>query len=442
MQRNLTTFVCLSAVVMSLGWGLRGTIGGGPFGAMIPGAMIGLCLCLLLDLKNHVHLIAAMGAIGIGIGGQMTYGQTIGFIREPATFWWGLTGLTLKGAAWGLVGGVILGMGFVIQKYSRKEVLLCLLLMVLGTLLGWAAIDYPRLIYFSNRLDKPREELLIGMFLGAVGFMAIPWLRHRERFTLEMGLWGLLFGGLGFGGGGLFMAISGRVPQAYRGLPYWKGMEFTFGALLGVGYAIACYRNRAVLQAENQSIQEQTDFVERLPRPARFSLIVVMILCSLSFNFVLSEFRWVPTQGMYTILGCALLALTLKSEFLAGHLAMSLTVVAFFRDFVADALKMKSDNAIQVSPLAIWGIVFLLTLPVVAYASLQFENKEQRTARELLLLTWVGTVDCFAKYFFLFKLRGGYDHMLVPAVFLVELVITTYLVLSLSHSRKTAESVS
>lgn len=436
MQRNLGVFLVLSAATMSLGWGLRGTIGGGPFGAMIPGAMIGLCLCLLLDLKKHVHLIAAMGAIGIGIGGQMTYGQTIGFARVPATMWWGLIGLTLKGAAWGLVGGAILGLGFMIQKYSKKEVLLCLLYLAVGTLLGWAIFDHTRLIYFSDRINKPREELLVGMFLGAIGFLAIPWMKKRENFTLEMGLWGLLFGGLGFGGGGLFMAISQRVPLAYQKLPYWKGMEFTFGALLGIGYAIACYRNREMLQRENRALSEKDDVWEKLPRAATFPVLLLLVMVSLWFNFGLSMLSWAPSQGLYTILGCLLLAVAICSEFLAAHIALSVTALAFFRDFIGDALKMKSDEALRIPPRTLWGITFILALPLVAYVSTQLEGKTKRTARELLLLTWAGTIDCFAKFFFL---RNGLDHGLVEFVFITELLIVTGMVLAIS-SRDTEEA--
>ena len=74
---------------MSLGWGLRGYIGGGPLGAMIPGALVALCLCLLADRDGEdAAVIAAFGAVGVGFGGQETYGQTIGLAFDPATRWW------------------------------------------------------------------------------------------------------------------------------------------------------------------------------------------------------------------------------------------------------------------------------------------------------------------------------------------------------------------
>lgn len=84
----------LPAVAMMLGWGLRGFIGGGPFGAMIPGAMVVLAICYLNSYRKDVALLAAFGAIGVGFGGEMTYGQTVGFSVHRETMWWGLLGLS------------------------------------------------------------------------------------------------------------------------------------------------------------------------------------------------------------------------------------------------------------------------------------------------------------------------------------------------------------
>ena len=40
-------------------------------------------------------------------------------------------------------------------------------LLPLGSMaLGWAAINEPKLLYFSNRLDSPREEVWAGLLLG------------------------------------------------------------------------------------------------------------------------------------------------------------------------------------------------------------------------------------------------------------------------------------
>jgi hypothetical protein len=144
---------------MSLGWGLRGSIGGGSLGAMIPGAMIGLVLCLLLDRHSDSGLVAAFAAIGVGFGGQETYGQTVGLSLQAETFWWAIFGFVIKGAVWGLLGGAFIGIALDRQRDATAQLIAAFAIMVLGTWLGWLLVNSPKLIYFSNRLDKPREEL-------------------------------------------------------------------------------------------------------------------------------------------------------------------------------------------------------------------------------------------------------------------------------------------
>ena len=61
------------ACAMSLGWGWRGYIGGGPYGAMIPGAMVALVLGRLAGLgRAQTALVASFAAVGVGFGGEMT----------------------------------------------------------------------------------------------------------------------------------------------------------------------------------------------------------------------------------------------------------------------------------------------------------------------------------------------------------------------------------
>jgi len=91
-------YLLISAVLVCLGWGLRGYIGGGPLGAMIPGTFIALWLCLLLGADvRRAGIVAAFGAVGIGFGGEMTYGQTLGLLRDNDTLAWGLLGTVIKG---------------------------------------------------------------------------------------------------------------------------------------------------------------------------------------------------------------------------------------------------------------------------------------------------------------------------------------------------------
>jgi hypothetical protein len=121
--RPLRYWCVLGAVTMSLGWGLRGSIGGGSLGAMIPGAMIDLVLCLLLGRRSDSGLIVAFAAIGVGFGGQETYGQTVGLSLQPETFWWAILGFVIKGAAWGLLGGAFIGLALDRPHHTNKQLL-------------------------------------------------------------------------------------------------------------------------------------------------------------------------------------------------------------------------------------------------------------------------------------------------------------------------------
>ena len=43
-------------------------------------------------------------------------------------------------------------------------------------------VNAPKLVYFSDRLDKPREELWVGLLLG--GLMLLAWLSWRADARL------------------------------------------------------------------------------------------------------------------------------------------------------------------------------------------------------------------------------------------------------------------
>src|SRR5687767_11234037 len=103
--RPLWFWCVVPAITMSLGWGLRGVIGGGPLGAMIPGLMVALALCMLLERESDAGWIAASAAVGVGFGGQETYGQTVGLALQRETFAWAITGFSLKGPIWGMLRG-------------------------------------------------------------------------------------------------------------------------------------------------------------------------------------------------------------------------------------------------------------------------------------------------------------------------------------------------
>ena len=359
-------WILFPALTMSLGWGLRGFIGGGSLGAMIPGALVAMSLCLLLNREDHdTALIAAFGAVGVGFGGQETYGQTIGLAVAPATMIWGLTGLTLKGAIWGLLGGALIGVALIRDQYSRKDLLIALALMVIGTYAGWKLINEPKLIYFSNPIDKPRSELWAALLIGAL--LLLYWL--RSTVPIVFATISTIGGGLGFGMGGWFQ-VWGRANAPHPVIGWWKVMEFFFGLLFGAALGYAAWRMRDKLTRP-----QQAPVIQPMLRQIVFATLVVAATLYLEFHFT--------SRLNYTIIGAALLALLLYVE-ASWHTAVTLTFCAF----AIDNLKRlpASGQALE------WSGIIIATLLVGLYVI-----RTPKLAPLFLLLLWTAVADSWIK---------------------------------------------
>lgn len=271
-------FILLPAIAMMLGWGLRGHIGGGPFGAMIPGAMVALSISLLLKLPPaFASILVVFGVFGIGLGGEMTYGQTLGFLRNPDTVWWGTAGTTLKGSAWGFLGGAVFSMGFLFHRIPKKIILKGLLLMMAGYFLGFKLINEPMLLYFSDPAN-PRAESWAALLFGAVSLLV--YLRFRIstsdfRLVRRFALYGLAGGGLGFGLGGFWMVLGSNLPDVLF-KNWWKAMEFTFGFLLGGAMGLAAWKSRNVIIPDETAENEIKKFT--LPALTELGILLAVAL--------------------------------------------------------------------------------------------------------------------------------------------------------------------
>ena len=366
--RSLPYWCVLGAVAMSLGWGLRGSIGGGSLGAMIPGAMIGLVLCLMLERHSDAGLIAAFAAVGVGFGGQETYGQTVGLSLLPETFWWAILGFVIKGAAWGLLGGAFIGIALERRRYTTTHLLAGFAIMVVGTWLGWRYLNDPKLVYFSNRLDRPREELWAGLWLG--GLLLLAWL--RARVPSMFALYGAVGGGIGFGVGASLQPL-GRVAWAAMPLGWWKAMELTFGALLGLAYVLCAWRLRHQLAGA------------RAAAPRSHSLPAALLAAAIAIGLVVVVGAYVPVRFDYTIAGALLASLLLFSDSLAWQTAITATVAAFGLDFL-------NHQSFITTPL-VWSVL-IVTIVAVAVLVGQFPRPRDM----LLLLTWTA-IASVARYF-------------------------------------------
>ena len=176
------TFILFPGIAMLLGWGLRGYIGGGPFGAMIPGAMVALAISILYGFKpGFTSLVVVFGVVGVGLGGEMTYGQTLGFLRNTDTVWWGILATTVKGAVWGIGGGAILGLGLLHHRIPGKTIVIAFIIYLIGLTIGFELINDPKLIYFSDPINKPRSESWAGLLFGALAMIGyLKWRIEKE----------------------------------------------------------------------------------------------------------------------------------------------------------------------------------------------------------------------------------------------------------------------
>lgn len=450
-------YIVFPAVAMLLGWGLRGYIGGGPFGALIPGSFVALSLCLLLGYRMETAAVAALfGAVGIGYGGDMTYGQTLGFLMEPGTVYWGVLGCLVKGGVWGLLGGAVLGVGLTRDRYDRKTLTIAIIIMVIAFYVGVKLINDPKLIYFSNRLEKPRDESWAGLLFAALALLGF--LRSRgtaEAFAipLRFALWGALGGAVGFGGGGLWLAYGSSIPIPQKWIGWWKAMEFSFGLILGAALGYCAYQNRARLRVAGQ--ESETPPARWWPLLVFFAFVAAIFVSYPILENALPEgfsestavsaivirdafrilFSFIFFGGICIILG-------LYSLQAAWQIAITLTVFHTVLDYVRDL--SDADRFGYALSFPFQMIILLVSTAVVAFLTYRFQNGPRPIQRLFLLVLWACyAVACVRSFFlkdFFFPPEGksALSVMLeshaslffVHGTFTVSAIITTWFILS------------
>jgi hypothetical protein len=383
----LWLWIALPAVTMSVGWGLRGFIGGGPLGAMIPGAMVAMVLALLMDLDgDDAALMALLGAIGVGFGGQMTYGQTVSLAKVPETFWWALLGFWVKGAVWGFLGGAVMGLAAAPKRSrgGRRFVAAGLALMTLGTWAGWKLINQPKLVYFSNRLDRPREEIWAGLALGALAWLLWMGRKGAAGVLWRWAVWGLIAGGTGFAAGAWVQVAGGRLETGLA-VDWWKMMEFLFGLLLGAGFGAAAWSSAPPGSGPGADGNRRPAVQDRpaVSAAAGWSPRVSLAAAALLIAACVGMEYYLPGRFNYTIAGVLVVALVWNRPAWQWQAAVTVTCFAFALDLaesrpawgawgVAGAAAASAAVALAVARMKrLWGMFTLLTALAVAVSFLK-----------------------------------------------------------------------
>jgi hypothetical protein len=101
--------IVLAMLSLSIGWGIRGNYGH-EFGAMIPGALCAIAVCLMSgreDWRSRVPFFAFFGASGWAFGGSMSYMVTMSYAQSghlPSQLY-GFFVVFMIGFLWASLGG-------------------------------------------------------------------------------------------------------------------------------------------------------------------------------------------------------------------------------------------------------------------------------------------------------------------------------------------------
>ncbi len=229
--------VLLVAMTLGTAWAVRGQFGH-EHGAAWAGA-IGVLSVLVLanrsDWWRRLPTIVALGAIGWGVGGMMSYGVVVGYGRSDDWFnvSYGLGMLFLIGGLYGYIGGGLTGLALESTEKQKSDWAALVTQMVAGGYLIWGILIYQ----LEWLMTPPRSELWAAC-LGAA--LALAWYLHRNSFTRShaVGLYSSLGAGFGFAFGNFLQVVGSASGLIFN---WWNVMEYSLGFFGGLGLAYAIF---------------------------------------------------------------------------------------------------------------------------------------------------------------------------------------------------------
>ncbi len=223
------------AIVLGLGWAMRGHFGH-EWGASWAGAMGALAVLVVSKRKDwalRAPALAALGAIGWGAGGMMSYGIVIGYCRSISfvNSLYGYVMLAVIGGLYGFIGGGLFGLGLESSEKNKPKWPALIVEMFVGGFLVWGLLIYQ----MEWLMTPPRSELWAGC-LGAA--LALGWFLYRNNFkrAIRVAAYSALGAGFGFTFGNFIQTVGSSAELQYN---WWNVMEFTLGFFGGLGMIYA-----------------------------------------------------------------------------------------------------------------------------------------------------------------------------------------------------------
>lgn len=302
--------IAVCAMAGGLGWGIRGQYGhetGAMMAALLVAMTLGLRLMCQVPPMKAVRALA-MAVLATGLGGTMTYGQTLGLTQDAPLIgrwdaWaWGMTGVFIKGGLWIAFFGLFLGIGLSRKIWLTSELAVLAVLSVFAMFIGVALLNEPfnpaekilPRIYFSDHWMwepdaelKPRRESWGGLLAILLLWITYARFEKKDGFPIRLALAGFISGALGFFLGQCLQSMSAWNPQLATpfkvAVNWWNVMETTFGFVWGGGMAWALHRFRKYFSQPVTQSLTTSEFHPSL-RFEVFSLIAVG-LAILVWNF-------------------------------------------------------------------------------------------------------------------------------------------------------------
>lgn len=334
--------VLIAALVMALGWSIRGRYGHCT-GAMMPGALLAMFVAISSarpDWWRRTAILGLAGAIGWAFGGQSSYGLLVGYTATDsfADILYGYGAFVLVGAVWGGIGGGLLGIGLTWPRSQLNGLIGPLLAigavwtaaewtgvrakmpsihdtywfeatsalavgMLYGLLRGESREACKLIVYLTVgwwlglivltlvlgwQLNPPRSDSWAACSGVAVAVLVYLW-QTENRAAMLLARYGFLAGGIGFLLGDFVQIVQRSkwgvfqhaVLQEHSG---WGKMEKLFGFIMGCGVALGAER----LAREGLEPPVEDDHRGLLNEFAVFVLFVPM----LAWNFGQNVGRW------------------------------------------------------------------------------------------------------------------------------------------------------
>ena len=192
----------MGAFAMSFGWGFRGDYGH-EAGAMVPGALVAMGVCLMSGRPDWFRRCAVMGlcgALGWAFGGQMSYGQLPSYTVSQSFLdvFYGYACLFIVGTLWGGIGGAILSLALT-RPRSQLNRFMAPLCAVFGiwVLAGLVILTQPgwleRCETFTENVLHDTDWLPASLTLVVAGvyWLFVPKARHACAliFLMAAGWW-------------------------------------------------------------------------------------------------------------------------------------------------------------------------------------------------------------------------------------------------------------